>query len=115
MPEIIFSNYFCGDEPEEFICFKISQQLTVSLKFRHVSAAARPPHGTPPERTSLSAESGRQRSLKRRFHVRGDCGAGTARKASLDGFRQICPEPETAADKPQPTALTLAERAGQAA
>ena len=43
MPEIIFSNYFCGDEPEEFICFKISRQLTVSLKFRHVSAAARPP------------------------------------------------------------------------
>ncbi|MCI9122207.1 MAG: replication initiator A domain-containing protein, partial [Oscillibacter sp.] len=37
MPEIILSDYFYGDESEEFVYFKIPRQLITNPKFKHVS------------------------------------------------------------------------------
>ncbi len=36
MPEIILSDYFYGDESEEFVFFKIPRQLITNPKFKHV-------------------------------------------------------------------------------
>lgn len=41
MPEIILSDYFYGDESEEFIYFKIPRLLITDQKFKHVSTDAR--------------------------------------------------------------------------
>ncbi len=41
MPEIILSDYFYGDESEEFIYFKIPRLLITDQKFKHVSTDAK--------------------------------------------------------------------------
>lgn len=41
MPEIILSDYFYGDESEEFVYFKIPRQLITNPKFKHVSTDAK--------------------------------------------------------------------------
>ena len=41
MPEIILSDYFYGDESEEFVFFKIPRQLITDPKFKHVSTDAK--------------------------------------------------------------------------
>ena len=42
MPEVILSDYFYGDESEEFIYFKIPRLLITDQKFKHVSTDALP-------------------------------------------------------------------------
>ena len=41
MPETISSDYFYGDESEEFVFFKIPHQLITNPKFKHVSTDAK--------------------------------------------------------------------------
>ena len=41
MPEIILSDYFYGDESEEFVYFKIPRQLITNPKFKHISTDAK--------------------------------------------------------------------------
>ena len=41
MPEVILSDYFYGDESEEFVFFKIPRQLITNPKFKHVSTDAK--------------------------------------------------------------------------
>lgn len=41
MPEVILSDYFYGDESEEFIYFKIPRLLITDQKFKHVSTDAK--------------------------------------------------------------------------
>ena len=48
MPEIILSDYFYGDESEEFVFFKIPRQLITNPKFKHVSTDAKTAARFPP-------------------------------------------------------------------
>lgn len=57
MPEIILSDYFYGDESEEFVYFKIPRQLITNPKFKHVSTDAKLLYGMPLGRMSLSARN----------------------------------------------------------
>ena len=41
MPEANLSDYFYGDESEQFVFFKIPRQLITDPKFKHVSTDAR--------------------------------------------------------------------------
>ena len=41
MPEIILPDYFYGDESEQFLYLKVSRQLIMDQKFKHVSADAK--------------------------------------------------------------------------
>ena len=54
MPEIILSDYFYGDESEEFVFFKIPRQLITNPKFKHVSTDAKLLYGMLLDRMSLS-------------------------------------------------------------
>ena len=58
MPEIILSDYFYGDESEEFVYFKIPRQLITNPKFKHVSTDAKLLYGMLLDRMSLSARNG---------------------------------------------------------
>jgi len=58
MPEPILSDYFYGDESEEFVFFKIPRQLITSPKFKHVSTDAKLLYGMLLDRMSLSARNG---------------------------------------------------------
>nr|WP_325305845.1 replication initiator protein A [uncultured Oscillibacter sp.] len=58
MPEIILSDYFYGDESEEFVFFKIPRQLITNPKFKHVSTDAKLLYGMLLDRMSLSARNG---------------------------------------------------------
>ena len=58
MPEIILSDYFYGDESEEFVFFKIPRQLITDPKFKHVSTDAKLLYGMLLDRMSLSARNG---------------------------------------------------------
>ena len=53
MPEAILSDYFYGDESEQFVFFKIPRQLITDPKFKYISTDAkrafpRPTYGRPP-------------------------------------------------------------------
>lgn len=58
MPEPILSDYFYGDESEEFVFFKIPRQLITSPKFKQVSTDAKLLYGMLLDRMSLSARNG---------------------------------------------------------
>ncbi len=58
MPEDILSDYFYGDESEEFVFFKIPRQLITNPKFKHVSTDAKLLYGMLLDRMSLSARNG---------------------------------------------------------
>ncbi len=53
MPEIILSDYFYGDESEEFIYFKIPRLLITNQKFKHVSTDAKLLYGMLLDRMGL--------------------------------------------------------------
>ena len=57
MPEIILSDYFYGDESEEFVYFKIPRQLITNPKFKHISTDAKLLYGMLLDRMSLSARN----------------------------------------------------------
>ena len=58
MPEVILSDYFYGQESEEFIYFKISRLLITDQKFKHVSTDAKLLYGMLMDCMSLSAKNG---------------------------------------------------------
>ena len=58
MPEAILSDYFYGDESEQFVFFKIPRQLITDPKFKHVSTDAKLLYGMLLDRMSLSAKHG---------------------------------------------------------
>ena len=58
MPEAILSDYFYGDESEQFVFFKIPRQLITDPKFKHVSTDAKLLYGMLLDRMSLSAKNG---------------------------------------------------------
>ena len=58
MPETILSDYFYGDESEEFVFFKIPRQLIINPKFKNVSTDAKLLYGMLLDRMSLSAKNG---------------------------------------------------------
>lgn len=58
MPEVILSDYFYGDESEEFIYFKIPRLLITDQKFKHISTDAKLLDGMLLNRMSLSAKNG---------------------------------------------------------
>jgi hypothetical protein len=41
VPEAILSDYFYGDESEQFVFFKIPRQLITDPKFKHISTDAK--------------------------------------------------------------------------
>ena len=57
MPEVILSDYFYGEESEEFVFFKIPRQLITSPKFKHVSTDAKLLYGMLLDRMSLSVKN----------------------------------------------------------
>ena len=57
MPDPIISDYFYGDESEQFVFFKIPRQLIISPKFKHVSTDAKLLYGMLLDRMSLSAKN----------------------------------------------------------
>ncbi len=57
MPEVILSNYFYGDEAEEFIYFKIPRLLITDQKFKHVSTDAKLLYGMLLDRMGLSVKN----------------------------------------------------------
>lgn len=57
MPEVILSDYFYGDESEEFIYFKIPRLLITDQKFKHVSTDAKLLYGMLLDRMGLSAKN----------------------------------------------------------
>lgn len=56
MPEAILSDYFYGDESEQFVFFKIPRQLITDPKFKHISTDAKSVYDALEER--------RQRQIK---------------------------------------------------
>lgn len=58
MPEIILSNYFCGDEVAQFTFFKMPRQLFDDSHFKSLSTAAKLLYGMLLDRMSLSASNG---------------------------------------------------------
>ena len=58
MPEAILSDYFYGDESEQFVFFKIPRQLITDPKFKHISTDAKLLYGMLLDRMSLSAKHG---------------------------------------------------------
>ncbi len=58
MPEVILSDYFYGDESEEFICFKIPRLLITDQKFKQVSTDSKLLYGMLLDRMGLSAKKG---------------------------------------------------------
>ncbi len=58
MPEVILSDYFYGDESEEFIYFKIPRLLITDQKFKQVSTDAKLLYGMLLDRMGLSAKKG---------------------------------------------------------
>ena len=54
MPEVILSDYFYGQESEEFIYFKIPRLLITDQKFKHVSTDAKLLYGLMLDRMGVS-------------------------------------------------------------
>ena len=57
MPEPILSDYFYGDESEQFVFFKIPRQLITASKFKHVSTDAKLLYGMLLDRMGLSSKN----------------------------------------------------------
>lgn len=57
MTEIIVSDYFYGDEAEQFQFFRIPRQLITNPKFKHISTDAKLLYGMLLDRMSLSAKN----------------------------------------------------------
>ena len=57
MSEIILSDYFYGDESEQFIYFRIPRLLITSPRFKHLSTDAKLLYGMLLDRMSLSAKN----------------------------------------------------------
>lgn len=57
MPEIILSDYFYGDEAEQFTYFRIPRQLITNPRFKHISTDAKLLYGMLLDRMGLSAKS----------------------------------------------------------
>ncbi len=57
MAEVILSDYFYGDESEQFIFFKIPRQLITDPKFKHISTDAKLLYGMLLDRMSLSSKN----------------------------------------------------------
>ena len=55
--EIILSDYFYGDESEQFIYFRIPRLLITSPRFKHLSTDAKLLYGMLLDRMSLSAKN----------------------------------------------------------
>ena len=58
MPEIILSDYLCGDEAAQFTFFKMPRQLFDDSYFKSLSTAAKLLYGMLLDRMSLSAKNG---------------------------------------------------------
>jgi len=58
MSEVILSDYFYGDESEQFVFFKIPRQLITDPKFKHVSTDAKLLYSMLLDRMSLSSKHG---------------------------------------------------------
>ena len=58
MPDATLSDYFYGDEAEQFIFFRIPRQLIINPKFKHISTDAKLLYGMLLDRMSLSAKNG---------------------------------------------------------
>lgn len=58
MPEIILSDYLCGDEAAQFTFFKMPRQLFDNPRFKCLSTAAKLLYGMLLDRMSLSAKNG---------------------------------------------------------
>ena len=92
MPEIILSDYFYGDESEEFVFFKIPRQLITNPKFKHVSTDAKLLYGMLLDRMSLSARNSWYNDARRVYiyysvdEICGDitCGLDKAVKLLVD-------------------------------
>ena len=99
MPEVILSDYFYGQESEEFIYFKIPRLLITDQKFKHVSTDAKLLYGMLLDRMGLSAKNGWYDELGRVYiyytvdEICGDmcCGRDKAMKllAELDSKKGI--------------------------
>ena len=57
MPETVLSDYFYGDEAEQFQFFRIPRQLITNPKFKHLSTDAKLLYGMLLDRMSLSAKN----------------------------------------------------------
>ena len=57
MSEVILSDYFYGDESEQFIYFRIPRLLITSPRFKHLSTEAKLLYGMLLDRMSLSAKN----------------------------------------------------------
>ena len=57
MRERAFTEYFYGDESEQFIFFRIPRQLIVDKRYRHVSTEAKLLYGMLLDRMGLSAQN----------------------------------------------------------
>lgn len=58
MPDIIFSDYLCGDETTQFSFFRVPSQLISHPRFKGLSADAKLLYGMLLNRMSLSAKNG---------------------------------------------------------
>lgn len=58
MPDATLTDYFYGDEAEQFIFFRIPRQLITNPKFKHISTDAKLLYGMLLDRMSLSAKNG---------------------------------------------------------
>lgn len=58
MPETAISDYFYGDEAEQFIYFRIPRQLITDPRFKHLSTDAKLLYGMLLDRMSLSVKNG---------------------------------------------------------
>ena len=58
MPEAAISEYFYGDEAEQFIYFRIPRQLITDPHFKHLSTDAKLLYGMLLDRMSLSVKNG---------------------------------------------------------
>lgn len=57
MSEVILSDYFYGDESEQFIYFRIPRLLITSPRFKHLSTDAKLLYGMLLDRMGLSARN----------------------------------------------------------
>lgn len=57
MPDAILSDYFYGDESEQFIYFRIPRQLITNPRFKHLSTDAKLLYGMLLDRMGLSAKN----------------------------------------------------------
>lgn len=100
MPEVILSDYFYGDESEEFIYFKIPRLLITDQKFKNVSTDAKLLYGMLLDRMGLSVKNGWYDDLGRVYiyytleEIQKDlnCGHDKATKllVELDSRKQGC-------------------------